>query len=305
LLRTIVRKQLEFHWNLGCYDAEKGKLRESYSRDGTPAAREPYIDNGHPYWTMLGFAFFGIKPSDPFWTAPEEPLPVEKGDFVEKFDGPRFLLSGTKRTGEVRWVMSQNAAKREPYRDKYSKFTWSSHFGFNSIGDKDKVPPDQALVFRNIENGVCATRAPAGVTEGKLLDDGVETTWFAQLGDWKITVVSRVRVMGEFEQRTHQVTAPTEAAGKVEIVEGSYAKPVDGPELVQLWPVQGYDRIEPAMLDMANLVHAKVSFQQAIGKLSGPQVTVALISYASPKPLAKDDVMRRGEELKAAWRPSV
>jgi hypothetical protein len=305
LLRAIVRRQLEYHWSLGCYDAEKGKLRESFTRDGTGVTREPYVDNGHPYWTMLGFAFFGIKADDPFWTAAEEPLPVEKGDFVEKFDGPKFLLSGTKRTGEVRWVMSQNAAKREPYRDKYSKFSWSSHFGFNSINDKERVPADQALVFRNIETGACATRAPAGVTAGKLLDDGVGTSWFAQLGDWKIEVVSRVRIVGEFEERTHRITAPAEAVGKVEIVEGSRAKPVDGPELVHLWPIRGYDRVETATLDMANLLYAKVSFQQAIGKLTGPQVTVALISYASPKPPATDEVMRRGEELKSAWREKV
>ena len=30
---------------------------------------------------MLGFAFFGIPKDDPFWTAKEEPLPVEKADF--------------------------------------------------------------------------------------------------------------------------------------------------------------------------------------------------------------------------------
>jgi len=305
LLRAIVRRQLEYHWSLGCYDVEKGKLRESFSRDGTTVTREPYVDNGHPYWTMLGFVFLGIKADDPFWTAPEEPLPVEKGDFVEKFDGPKFLLSGTKRTGEVRWIMSQNAAKREPYRDKYSKFSWSSHFGFNSINDKDKVPADQALVFRNIETGVCATRAPAGVTDGKLLDDGVETTWFAQLGDWKFDVVSRVRILGEFEERTHRITAPADAVGKIELIEGSCAKPLDGPEMVQLWPIQGYERVETATLDMANLVHAKVSFQQAIGKLTAAQVTVALISYASPKPLASDDVMRRGEALKSKWRATA
>lgn len=308
LLRKIVRKQLEYHWSLGCYDEERGKLRESYSRDGTPAAREPYIDNGHPYWTTLGFAFYGIAPDDPFWTTPEEPLPVERGDYVEKFDGPKFLLSGNQRTGEVKWVMALNATKREPYRDKYSKFTWSSHFGFNSIGEKKQqgdVPADQALVFRDGETGVCATRAVAGVTDGKLLDDGagVETKWFAQLGDWRFDVVSRVRLIGEYEERTHHITAPPEAVGKVEVIEGSYPVPLGGGgEMLHLWPVRGYERVETGRLDMTNLIHAKVSFQQAVGKLSAAQTTLAVIAYASPKPLAKDEVVRRGEELKAAWK---
>jgi hypothetical protein len=61
LLRTIVRKQLEYHWSLGCFDERRGKLRETYTADETPVTREPYVDNGHPYWTMLGFAFLGIS----------------------------------------------------------------------------------------------------------------------------------------------------------------------------------------------------------------------------------------------------
>jgi hypothetical protein len=72
--------------------------------------------------------------------------------------------------------------------------------------------------------------------------------------------------------------------------------------MVHVWTVRGYERVEAVMLDMANLLHAKVSFQQAVGKLTGPQMTTALIAYASPEPPAKADVVRRGEELVAAWK---
>lgn len=301
LLRGIVRRQLEYHWGLGCFDEAKGKLRETFSRDDTPVTREPYIDNGHPYWTMLGFAFLGIPESDPFWTAPEEPLPVEKDDFLIRFEGPKFLLSGNKRTGEVRWIQSQNAAKRNAYRDKYSKFAWSSHFGFNHRDEKaeGEIPSDQNLVFRNIETGLTATRAPAGATDGKLLEDGVETTWFAQLGDWKFNVVSTVRIMGEYEQRTHKVTAPPEAVGKVEVMEGTYAIPGSGAEMVHIWPVKGYERVESSTGENLNLIHKHVTWEKAIGKLSAAEVTLACVCYASPKPLAKEDVMKKGDELAA------
>ena len=284
LLRKIVRNQLEYHWRMGCYDEQRGKLRESFSADGTPAAREPYIDNGHPYWAMLGFAFYGIKPDDPFWTAPEEKLPVEQGDFVEKFDGPKFYVTGNQRTGEVKWFMALNAAKREPYRDKYSKLSWSSHFAFNSISDKDdpRVPADQALVFRNLETGVSATRAPAGVTGGKLLDDGVETTWFAQLGDWKFSVVSTVRFRdrGDTETRTHIVTAPADAVGKVEVLEGSFSAP--SLERISLKPLKGYERAEVQELENANLIHKRVQMRVAIGKLSASPMTFAVEHTATP-----------------------
>src|SRR5439155_20073826 len=183
------------------FDERAGKLRETFSRDGTPVTREPYVDTGHPYWAMLGFAFLGLAKDDLFWTAKEEPLPVEKDDFLVRFEGPRFLLTGTKRSGEVRWIQSQNSAKRDAYRDKYSKFAWSSHFGFCASRDADHVLPDQALVFREIASGKEATRASGGVAEGKLLPDGIETTWWAQLGDWKFTVVSTIQIGGEGDTR--------------------------------------------------------------------------------------------------------
>src|SRR5437667_8687442 len=220
LLRRIVRGQLEYHWSLGCFDEQNGKLRESFSRDGTPVTREPYVDNGHPYWAMLGFTFLGLAKDDPFWTAKEELLPVEQGDFFIRFEGPKFLLAGTKETGEVRWLQSQNSAKRDAYRDKYSKFVWSSHFGFSSRIDPEGVPHDQALVFRETATKKEATRAATGVIEGKLLADGVQTTWFAQLGEWKFTVTSTIRMQGDVETRRHRITAPAGAVGKVEVFEG-------------------------------------------------------------------------------------
>lgn len=309
LLRRIVRKQLEYHGSLGCFDERRGKLREGYSREETPAAREGYIDNGHPYWAMLGFAFLGIRRSDPFWTADEEPLPVEQGDFQLTFDGPKFLLTGTQRTGEVRWTHSLNAPKREPYRDKYAKFCWSSHFAFNSSGDRENVPPDQALVFRNVETGACATRAVTGIVGGaaggRLLPGaaGVETTWFAQLGDWRFDVVSRIRILGEYEERTHRITAPAAAVGKVELIEGTYAVPPDGPEMIHLWPIAGYEKVEEQTLENVNLIHRSVRLLKTTCRLTATETTVASLHFASPKPPPKEEMIRRGEELKKTWKP--
>jgi hypothetical protein len=280
LLRRIVRKQLEYHWSLGCYDEEKGKLRETFSDEGTPVTREPYVDNGHPYWTMLGFAFLSIPKRDPFWTAKEEPLPVERGNYLVPFAGPKFLLSGKKKTGEVRWIQAQNSAKRDAYRDKYNKFTWSSHFGFCAAGEKEPIPPDQALVFRDIKTGAMATRSPNGVTDAQLLDDGVETTWWAKLNDWNFKVVTRVRLIGDIEQRTHHVIAPAGAVNKVELLEGSFASPeIDA---IKLKTISGYDRAEVRTLENVNLIHKTVKVRVAIGKLIAHDMVFAVQQTALP-----------------------
>jgi hypothetical protein len=281
LLRRIVRKQLEYHWNLGCFDADRGKLRETYSADGGDVAREPYVDNGHPYWCMLGNAFFGIPATDPFWSADEEPLPVETGDFVRRFEGPKFLLSGQKKTGEVRWLMSQNSAKRDAYRDKYSKLAWSSHFAYNAAGAKDAVPPDQALVFRDLATGATATRAPDGVTAAALLEDSnVRTAWWARLGEWKFEVVTTVRIQGNAEVYVHHITAPEAAVGTVEVMQGSYAAP--SLEHISIDGTEGFTRVETRQLQGANLIHRVVQMRVAVGPLTATRSVFALQQIATP-----------------------
>ncbi|CAN5679737.1 hypothetical protein BH20ACI3_BH20ACI3_10990 [soil metagenome] len=43
LLHAIVRRNLEFHWRLGAFDKERGKLRENFTPHGSHNIREMYI----------------------------------------------------------------------------------------------------------------------------------------------------------------------------------------------------------------------------------------------------------------------
>jgi hypothetical protein len=226
LLRRIVSKSLEYHRALGAYDEKLGKLRETYSPQGTPDVKEAYIDNGHPYWAMLSFSMLSIPASDPLWSASvDAPLPIEKEDFTIRFEGPRMLLIGNESSGQVRWVQARVSPRRDYYRDKYIKFAYSSHFPFNVLRDsKDRAPWDQTLVFRDRASGAVAARG--GTIDGKLTDDGLETQWWAKLGDWRIEVNTRLRLAGEFEMRTHEIALPDEVIApepKIELIEGSSA----------------------------------------------------------------------------------
>ena len=151
LLRAIVRRNIEYFWSQGAYDAAHGKLRATLTPEGSDSIRESYIDNGHPYWCMQAFALFLIPRSDPFWTAPEDRLPVEAADFDERFDGTRMRLTGNSRSGEVRWYQGSAPAH---YGDKYSKLSYSSHFPFGIARSDDMTAPDQALVFIDTRSGV-------------------------------------------------------------------------------------------------------------------------------------------------------
>lgn len=338
LLRRIVHKNFEWWWRMGAYDGKMGKLRETLSPEGAVDVTESYIDNGHPYWAMQTFTLFSIPGTDPFWTDPEEPLPVETRDYAIRIAGPRMLVAGTKASGQVRWIQARNTPRRDYYRDKYNKFASSSSFPFNVLqANKDFAPWDQALVFRDTASGVCASRIFPDT--GELLADGVRTTWSTRLNGQKVTVISTIRLAGDFEYRMHAVTfqlpratarnVASEAA--IEAVEGSYplglaeggeAERSQGPgwiairsrrsgHLLVSWTVSGHERIEtaehfdPRKQTRVNLVHARAAVISLSATLApgGPGAfTLASLHYASPKPQPIKQIHRQAKTLLERFR---
>ena len=66
--------------------------------------RQPYSGPGSPYWSSHGFAGLVMPADDPFWSAPEVPLPVEQADTADVIEQPGWLVSGTCSDGIVRVV---------------------------------------------------------------------------------------------------------------------------------------------------------------------------------------------------------
>ncbi len=337
LLRRILRKNMNWWWQMGAYDEALGKLRETLSPEGTPEVTEGYIDNGHPYWAMLAFTFFSIPAQDPLWVAPEEALPVEKADYAVRLAGPKMILTGTKASGQVRWLQALNSPRRDYYRDKYNKFAWSSSFPFNVTNDKRTAPWDQALVFRDVATGASAWRIFPD--EGELLEDGVRTAWSTTIQGRVIRVVSTIRLAGEFEHRSHLLSfeaAPGAEAGAadhklIEALEGSYPLGLaeaeeperqEGPgwvairstrsrKLLVSWKVLGHEAIEvvqsfqPGQPSRVNLVYPRMAVISLSTRLELAKVgrtRLTSLHYASPKPMEMEQIQARAQELIQRWQ---
>jgi hypothetical protein len=221
MLHRIIRGNLEYHWNHGAFDREKGKLRETYSAKGSGDIRESYIDGGHPYWGMQAFAVWLVPREDPFWNASGGQLPVEKADFARSLETPGMLLTGSKSSGQVKLLQGRSSKDDWHYRDKYNKFVYSSHFPMNIVQKADICPWDNTLVLRDRR-----TRKSAGRGElehGQALQNGIETAYTIAFGGVKASIRSTILADGEFELRIHRVIATVEQDSTVEIVEGSSA----------------------------------------------------------------------------------
>lgn len=67
-----------------------------------PTLRQAYSGPASPYWASKGFAGLLLPADHPVWTAVEEPLPVERGDFTRTLAAPGWTVSGTRADGIVR-----------------------------------------------------------------------------------------------------------------------------------------------------------------------------------------------------------
>jgi hypothetical protein len=144
MLRRLSSGCIRYFHDHGMFDADHF-VRQGYHGDFPPAG-EAYISPGSPYWCCHGLFALTFDASDPFWTAIETPLPVEREDFELVLPAPGLLLSGSKETGQVLLLNSRSGqehdAPRHNYTSKYGKLTYSTHFPFNVLPVRGSYAPD-------------------------------------------------------------------------------------------------------------------------------------------------------------------
>jgi hypothetical protein len=136
LLRRLSSGCIRYFYDRGLFDSDHHFVRQGYHGDFPPAG-EAYISPGSPYWCCHGLFALTFDHDDPFWTAAESPLPVEREDFELVLPSPGFILSGRRDTGQVLLLNSRSAQEhdfpRHNYTSKYGKLAYSTHFPFNVL----------------------------------------------------------------------------------------------------------------------------------------------------------------------------
>lgn len=145
MLRRIASGCLKYFYEHDCCDPHEHFLRQGFHGD-FPSAAEAYISPGSPSWACHAFLAFAFRRDDPFWTATEEPLPVERGDFELALPAPGFMLSGRRETGQVFLLNAGSGHSpenpRHHYISKYGKLAYTTHFPFNVLPAGETYVPD-------------------------------------------------------------------------------------------------------------------------------------------------------------------
>lgn len=102
LLRRAASGMVRYFVDAGAVD-HRGIVPLGFHGEYLPMLQS-YSGPGSPYWVSHGMLGLALPADHPVWTAPEEPLPVERHDFVRPVRSPGWLLSGTRGDGIVRLV---------------------------------------------------------------------------------------------------------------------------------------------------------------------------------------------------------
>lgn len=149
-LRRLSSGCIKYFYDRDCIDPHEHFIRQGFHGNFPPAA-EAYISPGSPSWACHGLFGLAFSPDDSFWTATEEPLPVECGDFEIALPTPGFVLCGQKATGQVLLLNAgsghQPENPRHNYLPKYGKFTYSTHFPFNVLPAGHTYAPDAMIAL--------------------------------------------------------------------------------------------------------------------------------------------------------------
>ncbi|MDN5571864.1 MAG: DUF2264 domain-containing protein [Propionibacteriaceae bacterium] len=147
LLRRGASGMLTYFVDAGAID-ERGLVPLGFHGEYLPMLQD-YSGPGSPYWVSLGMLGLALPADHAVWTAREEPLPVETGDFLRPVAAPGWLLSGTASDGIVRLVNhgTDHAHAGDVVTDAplYAHLAYSTH----TFPVLDAGPADNAVVLRD------------------------------------------------------------------------------------------------------------------------------------------------------------
>ncbi|RVX47639.1 uncharacterized protein DUF2264 [Nonomuraea polychroma] len=129
---------------------EDGVLTLGWHGAWRPIAQS-YSGPGSPYWAAKGFFGLSLPADHPVWTAVEEPLPVESGDYHRVVRAPGWLVSGTRSDGVVR-VINHGTDHSHPgthLTDSplYARLGYSTATSPVLAGEHAADPLDQSVVL--------------------------------------------------------------------------------------------------------------------------------------------------------------
>jgi hypothetical protein len=214
MLRRLVSRHLRWYVDRGALRAD-GTLRQALTAEGSVEVRESYTATSSPYWAMQAFgALWSLPDDDPFWSAEEEPLPVEQGDFVRILPQPGWVVVGSRTSGAVQRFNAGSTG----YPAKYGKFVYATAAPFNvGLADGQPAPDSMLCLTDGQQYGHRSTNLAYAVGEPGWL----RMRYQQQVAGGMHMIDTTIIVQGELHLRAHRVLLDPAALTPIAAVEGA------------------------------------------------------------------------------------
>ena len=299
LLRRVSSGSIRYFYDHGLFDPDGHFVRQGYHGDFPPAG-EAYISPGSPYWCCHGLFALTFDRDDPFWTATESSLPVERDDFELVLPSPGFVLSGRKVTGQVLLLNSRSGqehdAPRHNYTSKYGKLTYSTHLPFNVLPARGSYAPD-AMISLSIDGKTFPHRTHTRAGEvapgfiwskfDQVVDGELQPLWIAILL-WKDVQLRLTVIRPTFPVQAYEAPGalgcerPTLIVRRSDLLTGWEYAEAEG-RAIAIQRLLGYDcqQTSAPFLDQSNINLAYTYSEQPMIYEAQPSVTARCLAAAS------------------------
>lgn len=200
--RRVASGVLRYFWEHGAQDAD-GLLQVGF-RGTNAAVAEFYNGPGTSYWAAQGLIALLIPADDPFWTAPEEPMPADHGRPAARVIRGAGMVAHVRADGEARlYPVRQPFSRAHQHWQrgvKYQQHAYSSALGWCALGEGTDLGAGRTGVSLDGESWSYRDHARAIALEA----DHVASAW-----GFDVDLTYQPAVDDRYELITHTLIAPS------------------------------------------------------------------------------------------------
>jgi hypothetical protein len=143
LARRISSGNLRHHLEAGMFDAEHVLTRGYHAEQ--PGVLENYIRPGSQYFMTRALAVLALPSEHPYWTAPEQALPADLGDFVHAVPAVGWMIEHDRAGAGLVLHNARSTSGKAAHHERYKKFGYAP-LSWYAIATDERRPYDAGLV---------------------------------------------------------------------------------------------------------------------------------------------------------------
>ncbi len=216
VIKGLVMRHLRWWMRQPIFDRD-GVLSVGYCYPNLVMA-EDYNAPGSPYWALKTLLVLALDDSDPFWQAPEQPLPpLDERHAIPQAD----QVVVRQRKGRHLWMATAGQLELNNYVNteaKYCKFAYSSRFGFTLERGRFGLSHAAVDSMLLLSEGDGYWRGRRGCERVETRDGIIYSRWrpwpTVRIDSWQLTA-------GDWQVRIHHLVSDR----RLESAEGGFSLP--------------------------------------------------------------------------------